>query len=121
MSIARIELAKGFILGDDAVLLAMDGEGVIDVASALRSALQQGGWELEHSGFHHEFVIDAGQSGVVIDGLRIVWRLDEAKAAELVDALDGLVNHGRPGHRYIDISQPTDTLVLSRDEYVTQA
>jgi asparagine synthetase B (glutamine-hydrolysing) len=27
-------------------------------------------------------------------------------------------NNDRPGHNYVDISTPTNTLVLSRDEYV---
>ncbi|MGE2734901.1 hypothetical protein [Mycolicibacterium vaccae] len=118
MSIIRIELANGFMFGDDVVLLAMDGDGVADFASALRSALQRGSSELEHSGLRHEFSIEAGQSAVELGAHRVVWRLDQAKASEVLDVLNVLGEHGRPGHQYVDISQPTDTLVLSRDEYI---
>jgi hypothetical protein len=53
--------------------------------------------------------------------LRVVWRLDPAKADEVIGDLSVLENSGRPGHQYVDISKPTDTLVLSRDEYVRQS
>jgi hypothetical protein len=42
-------------------------------------------------------------------------RLDHAKAVEIVEDLTVLSNNDRPGHSYIDISTPTNTLVLSRD------
>lgn len=109
MSIIRIELAKEFMLGDDVVLLAMDGDGATEFASARRSAQQHGSWEFEHNGFHHKFFIEAGLSAVELCGLRTVWRLDQAKASELVDALNAMGDRGRPSHQYVDISQPTDT------------
>jgi hypothetical protein len=49
---------------------------------------------------------------------RVVWRLDHAKAAEIVEDLTVMSNNDRPGHNYVEISTPTNTLVLSRDEYV---
>ena len=49
---------------------------------------------------------------------RLVWRLDHAKAAEIVKDLTVMSNNDRPGHIYVDISSPTKPLVLSRDEYV---
>lgn len=121
MSIIRVELAQKFMFGEDVVLLAMDRGGVADLASALTSAQQHRNWELEHSGFHHEVFIEASQSAVELDGRRVVWHLDQAKASELVDLLNALGDGDRPGHQYVDISQPTDTLVLSRDEYVKQS
>jgi hypothetical protein len=45
-------------------------------------------------------------------------RLDHAKAVEIVEDLTVMSNNDRPGHSYIDISTPTNTLVLARDEYV---
>lgn len=119
MSIVRIELAPEFMFGEDVVLLAMDGDGVGDFANALKLAQQQRISEFEHSGFHHQFIIEAaGRSTVELDGHRVVWRLDQPKTTELVDTLNALKDQGRPGHQYVDISQPTETLVLSRDEYV---
>ena len=118
MSIIRVELAPGFNLGDDVVLLAMDGDGVKDFAAALAAALEHGSGQLQRGGFDHHFLIRAGDSEVEVDGSRVVWRLDQAKASEVIADLDALLDGGRPGHQYVDISRPADTLVLSRDEYV---
>jgi len=120
MTIIRVDLAPEFMFGDDVVLLAMDGDGVIAFAAALKDAAQQGLSRLEHGDVTHEFTIESGQSDIEIGGSRIVWRLDRAKADEMVDDLRVLEENNRPGHQYVDISKPTDTLVISRDEYVKQ-
>jgi hypothetical protein len=59
-----------------------------------------------------------GSAGIEISGDRVVWRLDRAKATEILDDLTELREADGPGHHYTDISTPTGTLVLSRDEYV---
>lgn len=74
MTVIRAELAAGFMFGDDAVLLAMDGDGVTAFATALREAYQQGTWRLEHDGVSHEIFIDSGESDIDLDGTRVVWR-----------------------------------------------
>jgi hypothetical protein len=48
----------------------------------------------------------------------VVWSLDHAKTAEIVEDLTVMNHNDRPGHNFVDISSPTKTLVLSRDEYV---
>jgi hypothetical protein len=118
MTTIRVEVAPEFMFGDDVVLLAMDGAGVTAFAAALKNAAHQGSSRLEHGGVTHEFMIESGESDIELDGLRVVWRLDPAKADEVIGDLSVLENSGRPGHHYVDISKPTDTLVLSRDEYV---
>ncbi|MDT5245970.1 MAG: hypothetical protein QOD36_3346, partial [Mycobacterium sp.] len=40
------------------------------------------------------------------------------QGSEIVEDLTVMSNNDRPGHSYIDISTPTNTLVLARDEYV---
>lgn len=120
MTIIRVDYAHEFMLGDDVVLLAMDGDGVIAFAAALKDAAQQGSSRLEHGDVTHEFTIASGQSDIEIDGSRVASRLDRAKADEIIDDLRVLEDNNRPGHQYVDISKPTDTLVLSRDEYVKQ-
>jgi len=117
MTIIRVELAPEFMFGDDVVLLAMDGAGVTAFAAALKDAAHQGSSRLEHGGVTHEFMIESGESDIEFDGVRVVWRLDPAKADEMIGGLSVLENSSRPGHQYVDISKPTDTLVLSRDEY----
>jgi hypothetical protein len=117
MNIIRVELAPEF-RGEDVVLLAMDGAGVTTFVTALRDAEQRGSSQLEHDGLTHQFVIQVGAADIELGENRVVWRLDHAKAAEIVEDLTVMSNNDRPGHNYVDISLPTKTLVLSRDEYV---
>jgi hypothetical protein len=118
MTVIRAELAPKFMFGDDVVLLAMDGAGVVAFAAALQDAAKHESSQLEHGGITHEFSIQNGESEVELDGARVIWRLDATKAEEVIAYLDALKNNDRAGHQYVDISEPTDTLVLSRDEYV---
>lgn len=121
MTIVRVELAPEFMLGDDVVLLAMDGAGIATFVAALREAERQGSWQLQLGDVIHEFLIQADEADVDLYDARVVWRLDAAKAAEIIENLDILGSSDRPGHQYVDISKPTDTLVLSRDEYVRKS
>lgn len=121
MNIIRVEFAPEFMWGDDVVLLAMDGAGVAAFAAALKDAERQGASQLLHGGVTHEFVIQAGEAEIALGDTRVVWRLDAAKAVEIVENLDTLSDNDRPGHQYVDISKPADTLVLSRDEYVRKS
>jgi hypothetical protein len=116
MNIIRVELAPEF-RGEDVVLLAMDGAGVTTFVTALRDAEQRGSSQLEHDGVTHQFVIQPGAADIELGTNRVVWRLDHAKAVEIVEDLTVMSNDDRPGHNYVDIYSPTKTLVLSRDEY----
>jgi hypothetical protein len=118
MSIIRVELLPDFMWGDDVVLLAMDGAGVATFADALNDAVRLGSSRLEHGGVMHEFVMQAGAADIEMGENCVVWRLDRTKAVEIVDDLTAIGDGDGPGHNYVDISTPTTTLVLSRDEYV---
>jgi hypothetical protein len=120
MSIIRVEFAPDF-RGEDVVLLAMDGAGVATFVTALKDAERHGSSQLQHGGVTHEFLIQADEAAIDLDDIRVVWRFDPAKAVEIVEDLDVLAKAGSPGHHYVDISKPTNTLVLSRDEYVRQS
>lgn len=117
MNVIRLELAPEF-RGEDVVLLAMDGAGVDTFLTALIDAERRGASQLQHDGVSHQFVILAGGADIELGGNRVVWRLDHAKATEIVDALTAMSDDDRPGHNYVEICTPTHTLVLSRDEYV---
>ena len=117
MNIIRAELAPEF-RGEDVVLLAMDGAGLNTFIAALGDAEQRGSSQLEHDGVTHQFVIQVGAADIELGENRVVWRLDHAKAVEIAEDLAVMRNNDRPGHNYVDISTPTNTLVLSRDEYV---
>jgi hypothetical protein len=118
MNIIRVELLPDFMWGDDVVLLAMDGVGVATFTDALNDAVRLGSSQLEHDGVTHEFVLQAGAADVELGENRVVWRLDHAKAVEIVEDLTVMRDSDGPGHNYVDTSAPTNTLVLSRDEYV---
>lgn len=117
MNIIRVELAPEF-RGEDVVLLAMDGAGVTTFITALRDAEQRGASQLDQDGVTHQFVIQAGAADIELGEDRVVWRLDHGKAVEIIEDLTAMSNDNCPGHNYVDISSPTTTLVLSRDEYV---
>jgi hypothetical protein len=67
------------------VLLAMDGAGVTTFLTALRVAGQRGSSHLEHDGLTHQFVIQPGAADIDLGENRVVWRLDHAKAVEIVE------------------------------------
>jgi hypothetical protein len=123
MSIIRVNFLPGFYFGDDAVLLTLDGGGVDELKAALSDAKQQGASRLDHDGVTHEFHIESDTADIELDPTHVVWRLDEAKAAEIIEDLavlsdEGSVGRPTSGHFYVDMSTPTKTLVVSRDEYV---
>jgi hypothetical protein len=48
-----------------------------------------------------------------------VWRLDHAKAREIIELLMAMTQSTTSaGHYCVDISTPAETLVLSRNEHV---
>ncbi|HEY2447665.1 MAG TPA: hypothetical protein VGI49_02405, partial [Mycobacterium sp.] len=123
MSVIRINFLPEFYYGDDAVLLTLDGGGVDEFKAALSEAKRQESSRLEHDGVTHEFRIEPGTADIELDSSHVVWRLDHAKAAEIIEDLAVLSDKGSgggptSGHFYVDMSKPTETLVISRDEYV---
>ncbi len=123
MSIIRVNFLPEFYFGDDAVLLTLDGGGVDKLKAALSDAKQHGASRLEHDGVTHEFHIESDAADIELGPIHVVWRLDEAKAAEIIADLavlsdEGTVGRPTSGHFYVDMSTPTKTLVVSRDEYV---
>jgi hypothetical protein len=119
MSVIRVKFLPGFHYGDDAVLLTLDGGGVDAFSAALKDAERLGSSRLEHDGVTQEFRIESGAADVELDPNHVVWRLDHAKAVEVIRDLAALSSAGPAGaHFYVDMASPADTLVVSRDEYV---
>lgn len=114
----RAELVPGFYFGDDAVLVAMDTAGAETVLAALMQASRDGTARLGHGSKAHELVIEAGAADIELRDDGIVWRLDRAKAAEIIELLTAMARAGGAGHHYVDIARPAATLILSRNEYV---
>jgi hypothetical protein len=119
MTVVRAELARQFYFGDDAVLLVMDTDGVTTFLSALVRAQQQGASRLEGDGTVHDFRIKPDAADIELHDDRVVWRLDHAKATEIIELLTAMTQSTtHAGHYYVDISTPAKTLVLSRNERV---
>lgn len=119
MSVIYAELAEKLDSGHDAVLLAMDDAGVSEVVAAVTQATQQGSARLDHGASTLVFRIEPGAADIEFHGGTVLWRLDAAKARELVELLSSMVDSGIPdGHHYLEgMSTPTETVVLSRNEY----
>jgi hypothetical protein len=121
MSVVRVNFLPEFYLGDDAVLLTLDGSGVEKMKDAVKEAIDTRSSRLLHNGVAQEFYIEAGAATVDLNPTRVVWRLDHDKAVEISDdlvALSAPANGGRSaGHFYVDMTSPAETLVISRDEY----
>jgi hypothetical protein len=119
MTVVRAELARQFYFGDDAVLLAMDTDGLTAFLSALVRAQQQGASRLERVASVHDFLIEPGAADIELHEDHVVWRLDHAKAAQIAELLTAMAQSATDaGHYYVDISTPAQTLVLSRNEHV---
>ncbi len=118
MTVVRAGLAPKFYFGRDAVLLAMDNPGVSPFLAALTQAQQEGSSRLNVDEMSHQFLIEPGAADVQFHDGEAVWRLDHAKAAEIIELLTDMSQHPGAGHYYVDISAPAKTLVISLDEYV---
>jgi hypothetical protein len=119
VSIIYVEVSEKLDSGHDAVLLAMDDAGVGEVLAAVTQAVQQGSARLDHGALSFLFRIEAGAADIEFLNGAVVWRLDAAKAEELIELLSSMVESGIPdGHHYLEgMSSPTETVVLSRNEY----
>jgi len=113
----RPGLAPKFYFGRDAVLFAMDNAGVNPFRAALTQAQQQGSSRLDVDEMTHQVLVEPGAAEVQFQDAKAVWRIDHAKAAEIIELLTDMSQHPGAGHHYVDISAPAATLVISVDEY----
>ncbi|BBZ15192.1 hypothetical protein [Mycobacterium branderi] len=116
MSVIHAELAEKLYFGDDGALLAMDDAGVSEVLTAVTQAVQLGSARLNHGATTHHFVIETGTANVEFHNGAVLWRLDRAVAAEIIELLTEMHDNPGSGHHYVDLSKPSG-LVLSLNEY----
>ena len=117
MTIIRAEFLAQF-RGTDTVVLSMDEPGVTVFNAALQTAFRRKSARLHHDGVDHEIGVRAGRSTVEWSGARVRWQLSPATAQEIFEDLIQLGMTGA-GHHYVEIDEPGDTLMLSKDEYLT--
>ncbi|CQD18241.1 hypothetical protein BN1232_04160 [Mycobacterium lentiflavum] len=122
MSVVRAGLAEGFYFGEDAVLLALDVEGLNALLVALIHAQEEGSSRLDVDGTIHEFLIEGTASDIEFhdDDGTAVLRLSDAKAQEIQEIIELLTDMSQlpgRGHYYVDMFTPVGTLVISLNEY----
>jgi hypothetical protein len=62
-----------------------------------------------------------GAADIDLRSQTVVWRFDDTKLGEMLSLIEPLVDVEKPGHNYLDLSSPVETLVLSVDEYIAAA
>jgi hypothetical protein len=72
-----------------------------------------------HAGSTHIFAIQDGRADVELQKGLATWRFSPSKLAEVLEKLDAMKASPGPCHHYVDVSSPAETLVLSRDAYVS--
>jgi hypothetical protein len=118
MNAIHAGLVEGFYLDDDAVLLILNDGGTSTFLAVLTRAAQHGSAQLDLGDITYQFVIEAGAAHVEFGARTVVWRFDEAKAAEVIELLSAAVQSTHiAGHHYVDITAPADLLVLSYNEH----
>jgi hypothetical protein len=120
MAVIRVEYVPEF-RGEDVVLLAADCAGFDAILAALKDVRRYGSSRLQHRRRVHEFLIEAGAADIELADDRVVWRLDDAKAGEIIEKVKVLgTSNGESGHHYVDdMLSPAPTLVLSLNEYLS--
>lgn len=117
----RIELVADF-KGEDAVLVAMTADGVEVLQRALRRAAEEPARHAVLVVGEERLLIRVADAPTTLgrkDGT-LVWSISMPKLQEITEKLDALRAASGPCHHYVDISEPVETLVLSRDEYIYQ-
>jgi hypothetical protein len=105
-------------MGDPAILLNADQDGIRLFQSAVRSAHEDGEATFEFDGIKHQVVRQDGAADIELGPRTVIWRFDDAKLVEMLDLMVPMVNSNRPGHQYVDdLRSPVEVLVLSHDEY----
>ena len=105
-------------MGDPAILLNGDQDGIRMFQSAVRTAHEDGAATFEYDGLKHQVVRQDGAADIELGPQTVIWRFDDAKLVEMLDLMVPMVSSNRPGHQYVDdLKSPVQVLVLSHDEY----
>jgi hypothetical protein len=105
-------------MGDPAILVNADRDGMGLFQSAVRSAHESGEATFEFDAIKHHVVRQDGAADIELGPQTVVWRFDDARLVEMLDLMIPLVSSGKPGHQYVDdLKSPVEILVLSVDEY----
>jgi hypothetical protein len=74
-------------MGDPAILLNTDQDGIRIFQSAMQSAHESGEATFEFDGFKHQVVRENGAADIELGPQTVVWRFDDATLLELLDLM----------------------------------
>jgi hypothetical protein len=105
-------------MGDPAILVNADRDGMRMFQAAVRSAHETGAATFEFEKIKHYVVRQDDAADVDLRPQTVVWRFDDAKLVEMLNLIEPLVTIEKPAHNYFDnLHSPVETIVLSVDEY----
>lgn len=104
-------------MGDPAILLNTDQDGIRIFEAAVRRAHEAGDATFEHDGITHRVVREGGAADIELGPRCVTWRFDNEALVELLNLIQPLIDASRPCHQYVDLNGRVDLLVLSVDEY----
>jgi hypothetical protein len=116
MESIQLTLADGF-RGRNVLLLSMNGDGIAAVRLALEKCKRGEHSEVNAGPETIAFKVEPNEARIEMHDSPIVWMLALNKIDEILAKLDAMEKSPIACHHYVDISSPTDTLVLSKDEY----
>jgi hypothetical protein len=115
---AKLRLQPFEDMGDPAILLNTDQDGIRIFQSAVRRAHESGEATFEFDGIKHQVVREDGAADIELGPQTVLRRFDDAKLLEMLDLMMPMVNSNSLGHQYVDdLKSPVELLVLSHDEY----
>jgi hypothetical protein len=114
---AKLRIEPFEDIGDPAILLNTDRDGIRMFQSAVRRVHQDGDATFEFDGISHQLLREDGAADMEIGPRNVIWRFDSAALVELLDLIQPLVDASRPCHQYVDLNSPVEVLVMSVDEY----
>jgi hypothetical protein len=116
----RVEFIPQFYMGeDDVVLVALDRDGIEQLAGAMRQASKpsRSPIVLGVGQQNHVLMTEEGGGAIEIRDGDVIWRLSSECMEEIAFKLEAMKVSPGPCHHYVDITEPASTLILSRDEY----
>jgi hypothetical protein len=114
----RINFIENF-QSDTVVLICLDKVGLLYLKKLLQNIKQKGEFirDIPDKKKQYELIKNDFLKGFSFDADSVKWYITDEQCQELIDKLFALEILEKPSHQYVDIDFPTDTLILSFDEY----
>jgi hypothetical protein len=117
MSIFKVSIENQFKGEDKIILLTVDDEGCDILLKSIKEIIELNkNISMLLDGINYEFII-GNRDEVYIDNESIKFILSKENIIDFYEKINQLAIASHPGHQYIDLSHPVDTLMVSKNEY----